>query len=253
MLVILLGLLGVAMGSFLNVVIDRLPRGESLLFPSSRCEACGHGLSTLDLLPILSYVMLRGKCRYCGVPVSRRLPLVELLTGGLFALLAWRLGPGLDLVSALVYALLFVPIFFIDLERGIIPDLIVYPGMALAFGLALAGGRATAISALVGGAVGFGLFLSIYYLSKSFLHKEGMGQGDVKLAGLLGLINGWPLVLVGVLLAFVSGGLVASVFLAKKSKGWEDPVPFGVFFVAGSFVALLWGQGLLDLYLKLFS
>jgi leader peptidase (prepilin peptidase)/N-methyltransferase len=246
MLSLILGLVGLAVGSFLNVVIDRLPRGESLLFPSSRCEACGHGLSTRDLLPILSYVMLRGKCRYCDVPISWRLPLVELLTGGLFAFLAWRLGPGLELASSLVYVLLFVPIFFIDLERGIIPDVIVFPGMALALGLALLEGRA--VAAVVGGAVGFGLFLSIYYLA-----RRGMGQGDVKLAGLLGLINGWPLILVAVLLSLISGGLVASVFLAMKAKGRKDPVPFGPFLVVGSFVTLLWGQRLLDLYLKLFA
>ena len=244
MLALLLGLVGLVVGSFLNVVIDRLPRGESLLFPSSRCDACGRGLSTRDLLPVLSYLMLRGKCRYCGVPVSWRLPLVELLTGGLFAFLGWRLGPGLELISALVYVALFVPIFFIDLREGIIPDVIVFPGMALALGLALLEGRA--IPALVGGGVGFGLLLAIYLLARG-----GMGLGDVKLVGLLGLINGWPLVLVALLLAFVSGGLTASVFLALRLKGRRAPIPFGPFLVGGSFVALLWGQGLLDIYLRL--
>ena len=244
MLALLLGLVGLVVGSFLNVVIDRLPRGESLVFPSSRCEACGRGLSTRDLLPVLSYVMLRGKCRSCGVPISWRLPLVELLTGGLFAFLGWRLGPGLELISALVYVALFVPIFFIDLREGIIPDVIVFPGMALALGLALLEGRA--IPALVGGGVGFGLLLAIYFLARG-----GMGLGDVKLVGLLGLINGWPLVLVALLLAFVSGGLLASVFLALRLKGRKAPIPFGPFLVGGSFVALLWGQGLLDIYLRL--
>ena len=244
MLALFLGLVGMVVGSFLNVVIDRLPRGESLVFPSSRCEACGRGLSTRDLLPVLSYLMLRGKCRYCSVPISWRLPLVELLTGGLFAFLGWRLGPGLELISALVYVALFVPIFFIDLREGIIPDVIVFPGMALALGLALLEGRA--IPALVGGGVGFGLLLAIYLLARG-----GMGLGDVKLVGLLGLINGWPLVLVALLLAFVSGGLLASVFLALRLKGRKAPIPFGPFLVGGSFVALLWGQGLLDIYLRL--
>ena len=244
MLALFLGLVGMVVGSFLNVVIDRLPRGESLLFPSSRCDACGRGLSTRDLLPVLSYLMLRGKCRYCSVPISWRLPLVELLTGGLFAFLGWRLGPGLELISALVYVALFVPIFFIDLREGIIPDVIVFPGMALALGLALLEGRA--IPALVGGGVGFGLLLAIYLLARG-----GMGLGDVKLVGLLGLINGWPLVLVALLLAFVSGGLLASVFLALRLKGRKAPIPFGPFLVGGSFVALLWGQGLLDIYLRL--
>ena len=244
MLVLLLGLVGLVVGSFLNVVIDRLPRGESLVFPSSRCEACGRGLSTRDLLPVLSYVMLRGKCRSCGVPISWRLPMVELLTGGLFAFLGWKLGPGLALFSSLVYVAIFVPIFFIDLREGIIPDVIVFPGMALALGLALLEGRA--IPALVGGGVGFVLLLAIYLLARG-----GMGLGDVKLAGLLGLINGWPLLLVALLLAFVSGGLLASVFLALRLKGRKAPLPFGPFLVGGSFVALLWGQGLLDLYLRL--
>jgi len=248
-LAILLGLVGLAVGSFLNVVIDRLPRGESLISPPSHCDACGHGLSALDLLPILSYVMLRGKCRFCGVPVSWRLPLVELLTGGLFAFLAWRLGPGLPLYPSLVYVALFVPIFFIDLERGIIPDVIVFPGMALALVLALLGGRA--IPALEGCALGFGLFLAIYLVASYLLRQEGMGQGDVKLAGLLGLINGWPLVLMCFLLAVISSGLLASVFLVLRLKGRRDPIPFGPFLIAGSFVALLWGQGILDFYLRL--
>ena len=252
MLALLLGLVGLAVGSFLNVVIDRLPRGESLFSPPSRCEACGRRLSPRDLVPVLSYLLLGGKCRFCRAPVSSRLPLVELLTGGLFAFLGWRLGPGLELFSSLVYVLLFVPIFFIDLEKGIIPDVIVFPGMALALGLALLDGRA--VSAVVGGGVGFGLFLAIYLLARG-----GMGPGDVKLAGLLGLINGWPLrtgdigssVLMAFLLAFVSGGLLASVFLALRLKGRKAPIPFGPFLVGGSFVALLWGQGLLDLYLRL--
>lgn len=246
MLSLILGLVGLVVGSFLNDVIDRVPRGESLLFPSSHCEACGRRVSPRDLVPVLSYVLLRGRCRFCRAPIPWRLPLVEILTGGLFAFLAWRLGAGLELISALVYVVLFVPIFFIDLREGIIPDVIVFPGMALALGLALLEGRA--VAAVVGGAVGFGLFLSIYYLA-----RRGMGQGDVKLAGLLGLINGWPLILVAVLLSFISGGLVASVFLAMKAKGRKDPVPFGPFLVVGSFVALLWGQRLLDFYLKLFA
>ncbi len=244
MLALFLGLVGLVVGSFLNVVIDRLPRGESLFFPPSRCEACGRRLSPRDLVPVLSYLLLGGKCRFCRAPISRRLPLVELLTGGLFAFLGWRLGPGLELFSSLVYVVLFVPIFFIDLREGIIPDVIVYPGMALALGLALLEGRA--ISALVGGGVGFGLFLAIYLLARG-----GMGPGDVKLAGLLGLINGWPLILLAILLSVVSGGLLASVLLVLRVKGRKDPIPFGPFLVGGSFVALLWGQGLLDLYLRL--
>ena len=249
MLALLLGLAGLAVGSFLNVVIDRLPRGESIFSPPSRCEACGRRLSPRDLVPVLSYLLLGGKCRFCRAPISSRLPLVELLTGGLFAFLAWRLGPGLELLSCLVYVLLFVPIFFIDLRESIIPDMIVFPGMALALGLALLGGRV--IPALVGGGVGFGLFLTIYLLARYLLGQEGIGLGDVKLAGLLGLINGWPLVMLAILLAFVSGGLVASVFLALRRKGRKDPVPLGPFLVAGSFVALLWGQRLLDFYVRL--
>jgi leader peptidase (prepilin peptidase)/N-methyltransferase len=117
--------------------------------------------------------------------------------------------------------------------------------MAVVLGLAVLQGRG--VNALAGGAVGFGLFLTIYYLA-----RRGMGQGDVKLAGLLGLINGWPLILLAVLLSFISVGLVASVFLAMRSKGRKDPVPFGPFLVGGSLVAFLWGQTLWDAYLKLF-
>jgi len=244
-LALFLGLVGLSVGSFLNVVIDRVPAGRSLFSPPSHCEGCGRRVSPRDLVPVLSYLLLGGKCRFCRAPISWRLPLVELLTGGLFAFLAWRLGGGLELISALVYVLLFIPIFFIDLETGFIPDVIVFPGMALVLGLALLDERG--VSALAGGAVGFGLFLTIYFLARG-----GMGQGDVKLAGLVGLINGWPMVLLGVLLAMLSGGLVGIIFLAAGLKGKKDPIPFGPFLVGGSFVALLWGQNLLDFYLKLF-
>ena len=246
MLAVLLGLVGLAVGSFLNVLIDRLPRQGSILFPPSHCEACGHRLSPWDLVPVLSYLLLRGRCRYCRASIPRRIPLVEALTGLIFGLLAWHYGPGWELVSALVYLGLFIPIFFIDLENGIIPDALVFPGMALALGFSFVLGRPLLRDTLAGGGVGFGLMLLPYLLSRG-----GMGFGDVKFAGLMGLVNGFPLVAVGLLFAFVTGGLLASLLLLFRVKGRKDPVPLGPFLVAGSVFALLWGRQFLDLYLNL--
>ncbi|MDO8634996.1 MAG: prepilin peptidase [Dehalococcoidia bacterium] len=234
-------------GSFLNVIIDRLPRGVSIVHPPSHCDSCGHPLSPIDLIPVLSFLWLRGKCRYCQAKLSLRVPLVELATGIVFTLLAMLYGISLQLVMSVVYAGLFISLFVIDMEHGILPDKIVFTGMALSLGFSFLWPGRGPVNALIGGGVGLGLLLIPYVIS-----RRGMGLGDVKLAGFLGLAAGFPSVLVALLLAILAGGAVAIVLVLFRKKGRKDAMPFGPYLVTAGLIAVLWGEPLLKWYLRLF-
>ena len=249
----LFALLGLAVGSFLNLCIDRLPLGKSIVSPPSHCDACQQRLKTWDLVPLFSYLWLRGRCRYCGAHIPRRLPLVELATALLFALLSWQYGLSLQLAIALIYASLFLVIFVIDLEHGLVLDKVVYPGMALAFVFSffwpwpeLVWPDIGVLSALLGGAIGFGLILIPYLISRG-----GMGGGDVKLAGLIGLVTGFPLVFFALFLGILGGGLVAIALLISGVKSRKESIPFGPFLAAAAMVTLIWGPAMYQWYIGL--
>jgi len=252
-LIVLFAILGLVVGSFLNVCIDRLPQNGSIVYPPSHCPACQHKLAAKDLIPVFSYLMLRGRCRYCQAPIPQRLFWVELTTAAVFALLAWhyRLSP--ELAVMIFYACLFIIIFVIDLEQGLILNKVVYPTMIMAFLLALypwpwlpqSVGMRLAYAAL-GGGVGFAIFLLIAVISRG-----GMGWGDVKLAGLIGLAAGFPMVIVAIIMAAILGGIVAVALLIAKRKKRRETVPFGPFLAVAAMVTLLWGSNILDCYLRL--
>ena len=251
--IVLFALLGLAVGSFLNLCIDRLPLGKSIISPPSHCDACQQRLKTWDLVPLFSYLWLRGRCRYCGAHIPRRLPLVELATALLFAFLCWQYGLSLQLAIALIYACLFLVIFVIDLEHGLVLDNVVYPGMALAFVFSFFWPWAEIVwhdigvlSALLGGAIGFGLMLIPYLISRG-----GMGGGDVKLAGLIGLTTGFPLVFFALFLGILGGGLVAIALLIAGVKSRKEPIPFGPFLAAAAMVTLIWGPAMYQWYIGL--
>jgi len=249
-------LLGLAVGSFLNVCIDRLPTGTSIIRLPSHCESCNQKLRVRDLVPLFSYLLLRGRCRYCGAHITPRLPIVELATALIFALLTWHYGPGLQLAIVLIYACVFLVIFLIDLEQQLILDIVVYPAMVLAlifstfwngFGEWPSPGI---LNALLGGVLG-AAFMGIAYLIALWRYRSiggGMGLGDVTLAGLIGIVTGFPLVFVALILGILSGGLVAISLLLLRLRRGKDPIPFGPFLAAATMVALLWGQGILDWY-----
>jgi len=255
-LILVFTLLGLFVGSFLNVCIDRLPRGQSIIHPRSHCAVCNRELGTLDLLPIFSYLWLRGRCRYCRARIPLRLPIVEGLTGLLFALLYWKFGLGLELGISLVYTSLLTAIFVIDLENQLVLDKVVYPGMivALAFsffwpgleGIGTLQGEALSkvVSSLAGGAIGLAAMALPF-----IIYRRGMGMGDVKLGALVGLISGYPLVAIALLLSVISGGLVAAILLAFKIKKRSDPIPFAPFLATSAMVTLLWGQVIWQWYL----
>ena len=251
--------MGLLVGSFLNVCIDRLPQNKSIAYPPSHCEACQHKLSTKDLIPVFSYLRLRGRCRYCQASVPKRLFWVELATALIFALLYWHYGLSVELGVMAFYACLFTIIFVIDLEHGLILNKLIYPSMVVALLLALLPQswltqvtwltqviEPGIASAALGGAIGFAIFLLIALVSRG-----GMGWGDVKLAALIGLATGFPLVFVAIIMGAILGGIVAVPLLIAKKRNRRETVPFGPFLAVAAMVTLLLGSNILNWYLGL--
>jgi leader peptidase (prepilin peptidase)/N-methyltransferase len=263
LLFVIFTLLGLAVGSFLNVLIDRLPSRKSLVYPSSHCEACEHKIRFYDLIPVFSYLILRGRCRYCQARIPLRVLLVEICSGLLFFLAYWRFGLSAEFAITALWCCVFLVIIFIDWEHKLILNRITYPAavialvilwIATAFPETRILGERTFIpdivilSGLIGGAVGF-TFFSIVRL----INPRGMGIGDIKLALLIGLVTGWPLVVVALLIGIIIGGIVATVFLLFRKKGRKDVIPYGTFLAIGPIVTLLWGNEIFDWYLGFFS
>jgi len=245
---IVFALLGVAIGSFLNVCIDRLPENQSLIAPPSHCSACQKQLSFVDLIPVFSYLWLRGRCRYCQAPITRRILWVEIVTGAVFAFLYWYYGFSGELAVAAFYFCLFIVLLVIDLEHHILPNKLVYPGAAVALILSVFVSRLEVVpsiaDAAAGGGIGLGVFLLIVVLSRG-----GMGWGDVKMAALIGVVTGYPLIFVAILLAVVSGGLIAWIMIITKVKSRKQSIPFGPFLSLATMATLVWGNAILDWYL----
>jgi len=252
LIILAFAILGLAVGSFLNVCIDRLPQDESLLHPPSHCQACQHRLSSKDLIPLFSYLWLRGRCRYCHTSIPKRLPWVELATALIFAFLYRYCGLTAKLGIMAFYTCLLLIIFVVDWEQGLILNKVIYPGMvvALLFALFLSqpwfGQWPTTqiANAAMGGAIGFVLLLLIAIISRG-----GMGWGDVKLAALIGLVTGFPLVFAALIIGAIMGGVVAVFLLIAKRKGRKEAIPFGPFLSLATWITLLWGSSILSWYL----
>ncbi len=249
---ILLFLAGLIFGSFFNVLSDRLPEKQSSVKPPSSCHSCGRKLKAKDLVPVISYLILRGRCRYCSCSIPIRILLLELTTGVMFLLLYLNFGLTIELGVALLYFSALLLILIIDLEKKLILNVIIYPVavIALVINLLLPGIEIVPgiTSALAGGGVGLALFLLIALLSRG-----GMGMGDVKMAGLMGLMLGLPLNLVAIFLAVISGGIVAVAVMIIKEKSRRNPIAFGPFLAIGTMTAFIWGQELLEWYLGFFG
>jgi leader peptidase (prepilin peptidase)/N-methyltransferase len=248
MLTPVIALGGLLIGSFLNVVAHRLPRGESLAHPPSRCPGCGAGVRPYDNVPVLSWLLLRGACRDCRAPISARYPLVEAATALLFALVALVHGLSPQTALGLVLVALLVPITLIDLDERIIPNRLTGPGALAAIGLLAAlepGALPEHLAAGAGAALFFGL--------AAVARPGGMGMGDVKLAGMLGLFLGAS-VAFALLVALVAGTVVGVAIMARvgAAAGRKTAVPFGPFLALGGVVALLAGAPVLDAYLSTF-
>lgn len=266
-LVILAGVLGTIIGSFLNVVVWRLPRGESLSHPPSACPRCGHAIRWWDNVPVVSWLILRGRCRDCSEPISARYPLVELGTGLAFAAVAWWLlvtqVPGLPIVSAVLVSIAFfylasvsIALALIDLDTHKLPNVIVLPsyvvGIVLFGAATVVSGSPTAI--LTAGLGMAAMFLA--YLLMALVYPPGMGLGDVKLAGVLGLYLGWlgwGAVAVGAFSAFILGGAYAVVLLLLRRANRKSGIPFGPWMLLGAWVGVFAGETIARGYLALFG
>ena len=266
--------LGLVIGSFLNVVIHRLPimlrkawhadcaqaSGDgpdspatrepfNLVVPRSRCPACGHAIGAWENVPVLSYVWLRGRCSACGVRIPLRYPVVELVTTVLSVAVAWRFGPTWQTAGALALTWVLVALAFIDLDEQILPDIITLPTLWLGVVLNL-GGLFTSLEASVIGAVtGYGFLWTVYQLFRITTGKEGMGYGDFKLLGMLGAWLGWQALPIIVLLSSLAGALVGVALILLRGHDRNVPIPFGPYLAVGGWVALVWGQDLARAYL----
>lgn len=243
---LLLFLLGLCIGSFLNVIIDRLPQGQSVVRGRSYCPRCSHQLAWCDLIPVLSFVLLRGRCRYCHKPISIQYPLVELATGVVFVLGV------VSQCQIILYSLFLIPIFVIDLKHGLIPDRLVIPGILLVAGgrLLVAGwGIWREITPLLWTLAGSLVLYSSFFILHSLFRGRALGGGDVKLVFLVGLITGWPNMIVAVFSAFLTGALVSVILVLFKKKSFGETVPFGPFLVIGTYIALFWGSDIIEWYL----
>lgn len=236
---------GLVIGSFLNVVIARLPERRSLWMPGSTCPGCGHAIAWHDNIPLVSFVALRGRCRACATPIPWRYPIVEASTATLFAA-AWLVF-GRDLrafVVAVVFLAALVAITVIDLRHQIIPDAITLPGVAAGFVASFVTGRISWIESVGGIMLGAGLFIAVILVSRG-----GMGGGDLKFGAMLGAFLGWQALLVALFVGVVLGGMSAIALLASGRLARKDAIPFGPFLAIGGAAALFWGKAMLAWYL----
>lgn len=236
--------LAAVLGSFLNVCISRLPRGESVALPASHCPGCKTPIRCHDNIPLVSFVLLGGRCRACHAPISWRYPLVEALAVAVGILVLWRLGPTWAGLRVFVLGLALIAVTFIDLETLLIPDRITLPGIMVGLATYLYPSPREVVGPLVGCLLAGALFYVIAVASRG-----GMGGGDIKLAAMIGAFLGWQLVLLAIFLGVLAGGVTGLLLLLSGRKGRKDPVPFGPFLALGGLVAALWGRPLLAWYL----
>lgn len=256
---IIIFIFGAVIGSFLNVCIYRIPRSLSIIMPSSMCPACNKKIRFYDNIPIISYVLLRGRCRHCKSRISIRYPLVEALNGTLYILILYRFGYNdlLPVIAYFIFVSSLVVITFIDLEFQIIPDRITLPGIPLSLILG-----ATILpdpffrydsmgfkSSLIGLTAGGGLFYLIAVTGRAILKKDAMGGGDIKMMAMIGGMLGWKGVILTTFVGSLIGSIVGIVVIILKGRRWGIRIPFGPFLAIGAIVSLLMGQEILYLYL----
>ncbi len=247
-----LGAFGLCIGSFLNVCIYRLPRGESVAFPGSRCPSCGNAIHWYDNVPVASYVVLGGKCRACHAPVSARYVLVEILTGVVFASHALFFEPGVLLAARLTLAAILIALFFIDLEHQLLPDALTLPGIAIgiiASLFAAPGGPAS----LLGAALGAAILLVIRWLWKRVTGVDGMGLGDVKMLAMIGAFLGWQEVWLVLFVASLAGAITGVTIAAAGQASMKSKLPFGTFLAVATLFASFWGDRLIAWYVGLIT
>ena len=275
---IISGVFGAIIGSFLNVVIHRVPREESIVFPNSRCPSCGATIAFYDNIPVLSYVVLGGRCRGCSIRISPRYPAVELLTAVLFVVVTWHDGISVALPFDLIFMTAIVALVFIDAEHMILPDVITYPGMAFAVAARIAIPLLTKtphfddvpslmqgtlagmpiwvvslVGAVIGALIGGGSLWLMGWTWEKLRGIEAMGLGDVKMMFMVGAYLGWRLTILTIFVGVLSGSLIGIVLMARqRERDMQMLLPFGVFLGLGSIAALLFGAPIVAWYVGQF-
>lgn len=269
---LLAAVLGLMIGSFLNVVIHRLPlmmqrdweaqcaelRGESppvrerlsLVAPRSRCPHCGSQIAAYDNIPVLSWLLLRGRCRVCAADISPRYPIIEALTGAIFFYAAIKFGPGWAAGGAMLFSAALVALTFIDADTQLLPDDITLPLLWAGILANLFGLYTDLPSAVIGAMIGYLSLWSVYWLFRLLTGKEGMGFGDFKLLSAIGAWLGWKMLPLVILLSSVVGAVVGIALIVAARHGRNVPIPFGPYLAAAGLIALFWGQPLVDAWLN---
>jgi len=242
-------LFGAIIGSFLNVCIWRLPAGESIAFPPSHCPHCKARIHSWDNIPLLSYVVLRGRCRVCRAPISVRYPLVEALTGALVVVLVWRFDMSARLAVDGIFVAALIVVSVIDLDHQIIPDVISLPGIVIGLLLAVVGWGPPVQASLIGVLLGGGTLYAVAAGYQLLTGREGMGGGDIKLLAMIGAFLGWRGVLVTLVLGSFGGAVIGLGLMALRGADSRVPIPFGPFLALGALCALLFGDVLIQWYL----
>lgn len=251
-LFVLLGALGLCIGSFLNVCIYRMPRSESIAFPGSRCTSCGAAIHWYDNVPVVSYLVLGGKCRACRAPVSARYVLVEIFTGIVFASHAFFFEPGVWLAARLALAAILIALFFIDLEHQLLPDALTLPGIAVGVVASFFAPPGIA-SSVIGAALGAAILLAIRWLWKRATGVDGMGLGDVKMLAMIGAFLGWQNVWLVLFFASLTGAIIG-VGIAVAGRGsMKSKLPFGTFLAVAALFASFCGDRLIAWYVGLIT
>lgn len=269
------GIFGLLVGSFLNVVIHRLPKmmerewqaqcaelnGQTiesslrynLLVPRSACPHCGHTIGAAENIPVLSYLFLRGKCKGCGAAISPRYPVVEASSGILSAFAAWHFGFGLAGLAAIVFVWALIALTFIDFDTQLLPDDITLPLLWLGLLLNLNGAFTSLPNAVIGAVAGYLVLWLVYWVFKLATGKEGMGYGDFKLLAAIGAWLGWTMLPLVIMLSSVVGAVVGIALIVFAKHGRNIPIPFGPYLAGGGLIALFWGQALTQSYLQLLA
>lgn len=249
---IIICLYGLIVGSFLNVCIYRIPREESIAFPSSHCPKCNTSLKWYDNIPVLSFIAYKGKCRYCGDQISPQYPIIEMLNALIYIIIFIKFGFTIDFIFYAIISSILIVVTVIDLQNMIIPDILIILILATTViykitSYLLYKTSPDILNSLGALALSSGIFLLIILISKG-----GMGGGDVTLIGSLGFILGVKNILLTIFLSFIFGAIISVLLLLFKIKGRKDPIPFGPFIVLGFFITLIAGDYLIDLYINLF-
>ena len=246
---ILIFILGLVIGSFCNVCIYRIPKNESIIYPASHCPNCNSPIKPVDNIPLLSYILLKGRCRNCGSKISIQYPIVEFLSGLIYLIIYLTYGLNIQTLIYIILSSALIIIAFIDLNEQIVPDIISLPGIVAGFTLSFFVPYISFINSFLGVVAGGGIILIIGLAGSAIFKKEAMGGGDVKLTAMVGAFLGWRYIVISLFLGFFLGALAGIILILSKIKSKEDMVPFGPFIVLGSLITLLWGEKIISWYL----